>query len=249
MDDTDAPQDQTTTDRREAASTSSTPPAESLSGNDPVVRLGEQILAELGDDRTNDTLTRWLVHHTAELIHAADQAAALGKPDAATRAADARAAILQLWEHRSAWPQGWPPPRAAEITRILDDLPTLDESYWYSRTVPARLHELHYRVVAAMVDLATAGYESVEEGWLAQFGSQLTQEEVALLTRASSLNERLGELFEWWDRLEAAEGDDDNDDRVPLHPLAKLADAYRQTVLQCLQRAEHEDATSGEHGN
>jgi hypothetical protein len=223
------------------------PPAESPSAEEALIRLGERILQELGADRTNDTLTRWLAHHTAELIGAADKAAAAGEPDAHTRAAEAQAAILQLWEHRSAWPHGWPPPRAARIVRLLNNLPTLDGPQWHRGNVLARLHDLHHQILGAVVDLATADVESTEGEWLAESGLQLSADELTLLTHAARVNDRVRRLMDSLEGIELGDSDADHEGSPQSHPLAGLADVYRETVLEYLQRAVQEDMSNGEH--
>ncbi|MFE3559489.1 hypothetical protein ACFXKW_32235 [Streptomyces sp. NPDC059193] len=173
MDDTEPTQAVADTASPEAASTSSTPKAGSPAA-DFVTELGERILVELGEDRTNSTLTRWLSHHTAGLIDAADRARAAGDADADARAAVAREAILQLWQARTAWPSGWPPPGTTETVRLLDSLPDLDASSWYQPTVLAQLHDLHHRILGAIVDLATHDEAvDVEQAWLDSFGDHL----------------------------------------------------------------------------
>ncbi|WP_432927731.1 hypothetical protein ACQPZZ_00055 [Microbispora sp. CA-135349] len=249
MDDNDAPLNGGSTGHPEAASISSTLSAESPSADDNVARLGEQILNDFGDVHTNNTLTRWLAHHTAALIAAADQATAAGEPDAAARAADARAAILQLWDHRSAWPVGWPPPRAVKIVQLFDDLPDLNDPRWHRTPALTRLHDLHHHILAALVDLATLGGENLEQGWLDAFGDRLTPDEVLLLTRAAAAEQRLKRLNHWMERIlepdndardaeSPADGTDDAEAALARpHPLAALADVYRQTVLDFLYRA------------
>jgi hypothetical protein len=211
-----------------------------------VAALGERILAELGADHTNSTLTRWLAHHTAALLRAADQARDVGAPDADARAADARAAVLELWQHRSAWPSGWPPPRAVKIAHLLEGLPDLDDLPWHRSTILARLHDLHYHILAVLVDVANSGDENIEQGWLRAFGDRLTPDELALLTHAATTEQRLGHLPRWWDRTEPeypaddAEIDGDGDPgeaesaAAAAQTLTALASTYRQTILDLL---------------
>jgi hypothetical protein len=71
LDDTEATMESTDTKVPAVASTSSTPTDPSPPA-EPVAALGERILAEFGDEHTNNTLTRWLAHHTAALLEAAD---------------------------------------------------------------------------------------------------------------------------------------------------------------------------------
>ncbi|MFI5851534.1 hypothetical protein ACIA7R_27505 [Micromonospora chalcea] len=240
-----------------------TPPEGSPSA-DPVTALGERILAELGDARTNDTLTRWLAHHTAGLLDAADRAHAAGAPDANSRAAEARAAILELWEHRSAWPSGWPPTRAAAIVHLLENLPDLEDHGWFRASALSRLQDLHHHVLALLADLVAVPGDGIEEGWLLTYGDRLTPDEVTLLTRAAGAPQRLDSLLQRRElvisrlrrRLTVSESDpaagncnnaqpDDSgpttpfeeDDSPPPHPLVQLADAYRDSILDLVHRA------------
>jgi len=208
---------------------------------DPIVALGERILTELDEVHTNDTLTRWLAHHIADLIEAAGQVSGASAPDA-----DARAAILQLWQHRSAWPSGWPPPRALATVRLLDGLPDLDDPPQFQATALARLHELHHRIIAALVDLATGDDDNnIDQGWLETFGERLNPEEIEVLTRAATTDQRLISLHRWWDRTRSETNPDeteiDDGDAEPAAaanaPLAELASIYRQTVLKLLDHA------------
>ena len=238
---------------------------------DPVTALGERILAELGDPRTNNTLTRWLAHHTARLIDAADQAATRHDTDADDLATRARTAILELWEHRSAWPHGWPPGGAATLVRLLDDLPEVDDSGWRSHTALGRLQLLHHHLLAALTDRAVADGDTVAEGWLRTFGHRLAQDEVALLTRAASAPRRLATLFSEDLRTvqrrphnaencgatsafpevdnataEESECDDeiapDNTVDVMSNPIMEIAEKYRDVVAELFRGSEADNA-------
>jgi hypothetical protein len=221
-----------------------------------ISELGERILAEFGADRTNNTLTRWLAHHVARLIAAADEARASDDPEADNRAAEARNAILQLWKHRSAWPIGWPPPRAAAIVCILDPLPDLDDSYWHRETLFSRLHTLHYSILATICDLATGGEDNIEQGWLDKFGELLTPDEVTLLVRASTVPQRLDRLLRR--RLptvkeigieQPVSQSDGPGQGAAGDPLIALADAYRETILNLLRDTSDEPgAAAGDTG-
>jgi hypothetical protein len=187
---------------------------------------------------------RWLAHHTARLIHAADQASESGDPDAADRATEARKAILELWQARAVWPTGWPPSHAAEIAQVLDDLPALDDGGgWYRETLLAHLQDLHYHVLAVIVDLATEdGSADIEQGWLDAFGDWLTPDEVLLLRRAAERPRRTELLLRWWGlRLEnevedvGTDNEADTDAAPTSHPLLDLADAYHATIVDLLR--------------
>jgi hypothetical protein len=163
-------------------------------------------------------------------------------PDADARAADARAAILLLRQHRSAWPAGWPPSRAAELARLLEGIPNINDPIPYNATVLARLQVRHYQILAALVDLATSGGGNIEQGWLDTFGDQLTPDETLLLTRAATAEHRIDPILRWWDRTdergaaehaESGNGDAEQTASAP-DPLATLAEAYRRTVVDVL---------------
>jgi hypothetical protein len=230
--------------------------------------LGERILAELGEDRTNDTLTRWLVHHTAALMDAADHARATDDPDAEIRGAEARAAILELWEHRSAWPHGWPPPHTLNIVRILDELPDFEDPIWQTTGAVSRLQDFHHHILGVLTDLAARNGASLEQSWLRAFGDHLTREEVMLLNRAAGVPQRLDKLVRTREttmsnlrrRLMDEQADEkivnvkndvtrpntggpmatavETDDRNE-HPLARMADIYRDSVIDLLRRADN----------
>lgn len=152
---------------------------------------------------------------------------------------------MQLWHARSDWPSGWPPPQAAEIAKVLDELPSLDADEWYRRTVPARLHDIHHHVLAVLADLAVNDASvDIEQGWLAVYGDHLTEDETAMLRRAAGTPRRLDALLRWNDLYGLLdmdvkeEGEHDADtvaEGTEAHPLVKLADAYRDAVVSLVQ--------------
>ena len=217
-----------------------TPQEQSPSG-DQLADLGERILAELDATRTNSTLARWLAHHVAALIQAADDARSTSAPDAGARAAEARAAIFQLWQHRSDWPAGWPPPRAAHMARILEKLPDSSIPLWQPATPLSRIHELHHDLLALLVAIVTSDGDDVEQGWLKAFGGLLTPDEAAMLTLAATAEQRMSRHFNWQepDGYEpgTAGAVDDTElarERTPQQVLGEIADAYRQAVFDLL---------------
>lgn len=74
--------------------------------------LGELIVEQLGLQTSTDTLSRWMAHRVAELVQQAEE----GNHDAKKEAAEL---ITSLWERRSAWPRGWPPPETTQAVRRL----------------------------------------------------------------------------------------------------------------------------------
>ncbi len=126
-----------------------------------------------------------MAHRIAELIDQAN--AARGTPSEAKAAQACQEAMLALWRHRSAWPQGWPPPAAKEIARMLDDAKAPEQMAGNRGTsLVARLHALHHQVLAALVDLLAGVDETdAERAWLDQFGEFLNDDERALLQRVA----------------------------------------------------------------
>lgn len=84
--------------------------------------MGERIVTELGLDQSTDTLSRWIAHRVAELMERAERARTKAARDSAAR--ECESLILRLWERRTSWPQGWPPPSAA---RALERLTSAEE--------------------------------------------------------------------------------------------------------------------------
>ncbi len=162
-------------------------------------------------------------------MDAADRARRDGAADADTKADEAREAILQLWNARATWPAGWPPPRAAEIARLLDDLPQVeDTNLWHRQTILAGLQDLHHRVLATLVDLATSGSDSsLDKAWLDSFGDQLTPDEASLLRRAATRpRHKMRGPFSEADPEESTS-----------RPLISLVEAYRKIIYKLLDPA------------
>ncbi|MDX3585763.1 hypothetical protein [Streptomyces europaeiscabiei] len=257
MDDAATEQPPTTT-TAEAGSTSSTQTAGQQSA-DPLAELGERILAELGEERTNNTLIRWLSHHTARLMQAADDAAHAGDVSAPARAEEARTAILQLWQARSAWPEGWPPPRAAALAKTLAGIPEVSADTWPGQSFPARLSAVHEVILAAFTDEAAASApDGNEEDWLNASGEHLTDAETVILRRAADApqhSEALGELatlIEQFNAPKPGEPSGPPADDVMQHPLVRLADAYRKIIINHVARtappAQADRAANPSHG-
>jgi hypothetical protein len=223
-------------------STSSAPTVGSQPA-DPISALGERILAELGEDHTNDTLTRWLCHHVARLATEADQAREQQSPRADDLARQARTAILDLWQARSAWPAGWPPPRAADITRLLESLPDSDSAGgWRARTRLSRVQDIHHQILAGLVDLAVNDGSNIEQGWLDKFGDHLTADEAMMLRRAAGQPKRAAKLLRRLTSQTSADEDQSPGDKPEpvqpgsgMHPLLALVDDYRAAITDLIQ--------------
>jgi hypothetical protein len=211
------------------------------------MRLGERILAELDSERTNNTLTRWLAHHLADLLTAAEQAKLTGTPEqAATADTRCRTAILDLWEHRSAWPNGWPPPGVQDWAQHIA---SIELALYPGRRggLLTQLQRLHEQLLLAMIDIASSDHDTdIEAAWLNEFAEHLTPDEHTLLTRYADRDRRLLEL------LEIPQPDADTDASPAVHPALSLARIYYDTVRGAFDRrtaaAEMPEESDSEQG-
>jgi hypothetical protein len=89
--------------------------------SEAVLKFGEKIVAELGNEDRADTLSRWMAHYVAELIQKSEVAQIEGRDEALAQCA---AAILNLWEYRRKFPQGKRP--LEDLEPIIRTLETLD---------------------------------------------------------------------------------------------------------------------------
>ncbi|MET9880389.1 hypothetical protein ABZZ36_38155 [Actinacidiphila glaucinigra] len=203
------------------------------------MKLGEKILHELDATGTGDTLTRWLSHHIADLITKADHVRTAGTAEEATRAAEqCRGAILDLWAHRTDWPNGWPPPGARRMAEILNSIDEPAFGFRQGRRLSA-LQRLHHQVLTALADEGTAGEPvDAEQDWLESYGQLLDVDDRALLalyagrddrTAAPSKGPRAEQPADAGPRSDGPAGP------VPqVHRAVDLADRYRETVSSLL---------------
>ena len=85
-----------------------------------MLALGRRIVDELGGDEAS-LLSRWAAFRIAELIHIADNET---DPEARRAAmTSCTELVLRVWQDRTNWPRGWPPPAASEILDALSSLP------------------------------------------------------------------------------------------------------------------------------
>lgn len=173
----------------------------------------------------------------------ADEAARAGDVSAPARAEEARTAVLQLWQARSAWPEGWPPPRAAALAKTLVGIPEVTADTWPGHSLPARLSVVHQVILAAFADEAAASApDGNEEDWLNASGEHLTDAETVILRRAADgpqHSEALGELamlIEQFNAPKTGEPSGPPADEVMQHPLVRLADTYRKIIIDRVAR-------------
>lgn len=212
------------------------------------MKFGEKILHELDAARTDDTLTRWLAHHITELITTANRTRMTGTADEATHAAEqCRRAILDLWEHRTAWPSGWPPPGAKQMAEILNsiDAPT----FRFQRgSKLSQLQRLHHEVLAALVDEETASDPSdTAKSWLESYGQLLDVDERELLKLYVGRDDRVASTTE----VSRSEHPDDahprsdsQAGRAPQgHRVLDLVRMYHDTVRSLLANEAEDTPT------
>lgn len=102
-----------------------------------MVALGQSIVRALGADEHGDVLGRWMAHRVAELIERAEKTKSTAVAEAAKK--EATKVILDLWQHRSHWPEGWPPVSAAAFAERFaapqsrPDVPEPTGSAWLDR--------------------------------------------------------------------------------------------------------------------
>jgi hypothetical protein len=79
------------------------------------------MVQELGLQQSSDTLSRWMVHHLAELMTTAEKAVS---PEEQTKATEAAAnLILKVWEHRANLPGNVNPMNSfSGVLRVLNHL-------------------------------------------------------------------------------------------------------------------------------
>ena len=210
---------------------------------DPLIALGERIVAELGDPRTNNTLDPVARPPHRPADPEADTAREAGAADADTREAEAHEAILQLWQARSDMASRLAPSPAPPRSRGCS---TTCPAWTTTGMVPADNpgappgpalpHPL------GPLDLVTGDDADVEQAWLTRFGDMLTPDEARLLRRAAARPRRIDLLLRWCERgsddKTKAPVDEDNageHDATPTHPLLRLADAYHGTIADLIR--------------
>ncbi|MGN9769067.1 hypothetical protein ACTMS2_28320 [Micromonospora sp. SD12] len=147
-----------------------------------ILELGRRIVDELGGEQAS-LLSRWAAYRIAELIHIAETAT---HPDAQREAmAACTELVLRIWQERSNWPEGWPPPAAGGILDALRErsrwqraaVPNEPEKYTWTSTIPAIIDSLDYeRTLWMLAALAEQDPDELES-WLQQEGATLGAQE------------------------------------------------------------------------
>ncbi|MEB4783719.1 hypothetical protein P5G60_18425 [Paenibacillus jamilae] len=93
------------------------------------MNLGKALVKELKLDPGVDTLARWMSHYIAEQIEIAEQSEGTERVEAEQRCFQT---ILQLWKHRSSFPNGTRPLESFEpILRALNRLDPENERHYF----------------------------------------------------------------------------------------------------------------------
>lgn len=110
---------------------------EKLKQYNDIISLGKLLVDELQLGETVDTLGRWMAHHIADAMHAAEESEGREKSEAEDRC---REAILSTWDHVNAFPQGRRP--LSDIEPLLATIRALDpdnRAYFYLSEAQSQL--------------------------------------------------------------------------------------------------------------
>jgi predicted Zn-dependent protease with MMP-like domain len=199
------------------------------------VRLGQQIVEELGLEDSVDTLGRWMAHRVAELMQRAEQAETQADCEIAQK--ECSELILKIWDRRSTLLDNRP---LAEIADFLEtftgDSPTTyhtktesDEKTWLSiLPILNALQEREDKVCrdAAIADIPRAILEQEHE-WLTQDSDAISPEEARTIKLL-------------WERYEQLSGDHYTLDQIKAPNFVTLP-AHERTKLICEALAKIED--------
>jgi hypothetical protein len=192
-----------------------------------VVRLGESIVEELQLASSTDTLGRWMAHRIAELITAATTADSPEESEAAQSAC--MDTILALWRHRSAWPQGWPPPTTKELVDLLADIPVAGGPWAAGSSALGQLQTLHHEVLGTIADsILVSSDDHIDQRWHETFGEELDPAEREIIEYVTTAPNRLHRRI-----TQAYQGLKANDSPRSVSPADHLrtrADEYRTAV-------------------
>ena len=163
-----------------------------------VTALGEQIVRELGLERSVDTLGRWMAHRVAELMARAEDAPSEEVEEQARR--DCTDVIMRLWERRDGWPSGQPLAKvAAFLMAFTAEQPRREHSAsdappgsWLA-ALP-KLLQIHDREETICRDAALAELDpdalASEKAWLEAHSGDLSADERDGITTLLELRSR-----------------------------------------------------------
>jgi hypothetical protein len=179
-----------------------------------------------------------MAHRIAELMTAAEAADAAESPEDTERIRrTCMDTILALWQHRSAWPQGWPPPAAKRLIDLLADVYAPGGLWAAGSTVLGQLQALHHDMLGTIVDVLGGSPDTyIEERWLETFGGELDPAERETLEYVTSAGARLQRRMT--SNLDAAEGTT----ALAAHLRAR-AETYRALIENVAVRLEEVSGT------
>lgn len=157
-----------------------------------IIALGKLLVDELQLDQSVDTLGRWMAHHITEVMQAAEKATGRKKSEAEERC---REAILSLWNHINAFPQGRRP--LAEIEPLLATIQALDpnnSAYFYQSKAQA------------LIDKSTLSEES--KNWL-ELALEIDYSARVLISIClnKTANDIVHKNYVWFDLAESLDAD------------------------------------------
>ena len=118
--------------RSDSTESSSSAETEPLKPPKDVLGLGRHLVRELGFEDGVDTLGRWMAHHLAELIDAAENGATTAERSRARKRATET--MIKIWEHRASLPgNAYPLAPYKDILKILDRLWPDNNPFLYFR--------------------------------------------------------------------------------------------------------------------
>lgn len=148
-----------------------------------------------------------MVHRIAELMEGARGARTKAEREAA--AAECEALILRVWERRSAWPKGWPPPVAAAVLDRLSSAERDPETFpFYRPKVADEGAQTWLDTFPLMVDIQQTELDIWRDAallevdvreltdWVEQHGNNMAEDERNALEQLIAAAERAGERLD-----------------------------------------------------
>jgi hypothetical protein len=210
-----------------------------------ITTLGKRIALQLDLEDDNDLLAHWMSHRIAELIAAGEHEG----PNREQIKRECTDLILRVWEHRSHWPKGWPPPAAAELLQALDD----SHPATRRRRIPkmtswldglSKLRKLHDREDSVWRKASIASLDIQQElMWLTNDPDSLSEDQKNTLQTLSSMYENLNTPYTSLDQTTTpnfASLPDSERTKLTIKVLQKIDDeksAILKAIIQTTQPA------------
>lgn len=184
-------------------------------------------------------------HRIAELMNKAQRGRTRAAREEAAR--ECESLILRLWERRTAWPRGWPPPKAAKVLERLSHAEDDPDGYLFYR--PRAVDEgadTWQDCFPLLVDLQRAEQDIWRDAalleldvgeardWLEKHGDGMDPEEQNALERLLAAAATARRRLDLRTRDPRLEDGADKEPDSPLHRLKGL-EARRRELLQRIQ--------------